>query len=246
MDNIFVATTFDWDHRWPNRWQRRANGVLARLNVPARLTPPAPVLANVENRMNLFFLAEQTAAYGVAGDLVDIGCNAGESTIVLQTVASRLCPEKVVHAYDSFEGLPEIGSVDAKDGIYQKGSMVADVESFKRNFDVLGLSLPVIHKGWFEETIPRELPDRISFAAIDGDLYSSTKHVLPHVYERMTRGAIGIFNVYSDRTKLDRQVPQYYLSPGVKRAADEFFADKPEKVDLLYSGEYTNGYFRKK
>ena len=246
MDNIFVATTFDWDHRYPNRWQRGANGVLARLNVPARLSPPAPVLANVETRMNLFFLAEQTAAYGVIGDVVDIGCNAGESTIVLQTVVSRLAPEKVVHAYDSFEGLPEIGAVDAKDGIYAKGCMAADVEAFKRNFGALDLTLPVIHKGWFEETIPRFLPDRISLAAIDGDLYSSTKHVLPHVYERMSAGAIGFFNVYSDRAKLDRQVPKYYLSPGVKRAADEFFADKPEKVDLLYSGEYTNGYFRKK
>jgi O-methyltransferase len=246
MDNIFVATTFDWDHRWPNHWQRRANGVLERFGVPARLTPPAPVLANVENRMNLFFLAEQTAAYGVPGDVCDIGCNAGESTIVLSTVLSRLAPEKVVHAYDSFEGLPEIGPVDAEDGIYKKGCMAADLETFIKKFETLALRLPVIHKGWFEETIPRHLPDRISFCAIDGDLYSSTKHVLPHVYERMSPGAIGIFNVYSDRSKLDRQVPKYYLSPGVKRAADEFFADKPEKVDLLYSGEYTNGYFRKK
>ena len=36
-----------------------------------------------------------------------------------------------------------------------------------------------------------------------------------------------------------------YASPGVKRATDEFFADKPEQVSVLYANEYSNGYFRK-
>ena len=35
-------------------------------------------------------------------------------------------------------------------------------------------------------------------------------------------------------------------SPGVKKACDEFLADKPESVSVLYSGHYTTGYFRKK
>jgi hypothetical protein len=37
-----------------------------------------------------------------------------------------------------------------------------------------------------------------------------------------------------------------YRSPGVKRATDEFFKDKPEKVHVLYANEYSNGFFRKK
>ncbi|HOY28766.1 MAG TPA: TylF/MycF/NovP-related O-methyltransferase, partial [Flavobacteriales bacterium] len=102
------------------------------------------------------------------------------------------------------------------------------------------------HKGWFEATIPSQLPERISFALIDGDLYESTKHVLPHLYERMAPGAIGMIAVYYDEAIYPRKaLAGGYKSPGVKRATDEFFRDKPEKVSLLYANEYSNGYFRK-
>jgi hypothetical protein len=33
--------------------------------------------------------------------------------------------------------------------------------------------------------------------------------------------------------------------PGVKRACDEFFADKPERMYALYAGPYAHGFFRK-
>ena len=101
-------------------------------------------------------------------------------------------------------------------------------------------------KGWFEATVPKELPERISFVLIDGDLYESTRHVLPHVYERMSPGAIGMIAVYYDPAVFPRKgISGGYMSPGVKRATDEFFKDKPEKVHLLYANEYSNGYFRK-
>ena len=35
------------------------------------------------------------------------------------------------------------------------------------------------------------------------------------------------------------------LLPGVKRACDEFFAAKPEKISFIYSAEMSHGYFRK-
>jgi hypothetical protein len=52
--------------------------------------------------------------------------------------------------------------------------------------------------------------------------------------------------VYYDESIFPREgLPGEFRSPGVKRATDQFFADKPEKVSLLYAGEYSNGYFRK-
>jgi len=246
MDNAFIATTFDWDHRTPSSWQRFANKVLGKLNIPVRLTPAPADMANVEARMNLFHLLEQTMANQVPGDVVDLGCNAGDSTIVMQRIVTALDPTKQVHAYDSFEGLPALTASDSKDGVYGKGYMAAGLDLFTKNFNALGLKLPNTHKGWFESTIPRELPEKISFALFDGDLYESTKHLLPHVYERMSPGAIGMIAVYYDAATLARKgVSGGYRSPGVKRATDEFFKDKPEKVHVLYANEYTNGYFRK-
>lgn len=196
--------------------------------------------------MNLFHLLEQVIAYGVPGDVVDLGCNDGDSTIVMRKVLDAIAPERELHGFDSFEGLPDIPDTDIKDGVYSKGNMAVPAERLLHKFNALGLKLPHIHKGWFNETVPKELPDRIAFALIDGDLYSSTMDLLPHVYERMSPGAIGMFAIYVDEAIFPRPGLQgYYRSPGVKRAVDEFFADKPEKAGLLYCCEYSNGYFRK-
>lgn len=246
MDNAFIATTFDWDHRTPTGRQRLLNKILRKLKLRAQVTPTRSDMANVESRINLFHLLEQTVSNKVAGDIVDLGCNAGDSTIVMQKVVKALAPDKQVHAYDSFEGLPELSANDSRDGVYQKGYMAAGLELFESRFKALGLKMPHTHKGWFEATVPSELPDQISFALIDGDLYESTRHVLPHVYERMSPGAIGMIAVYYDESVFPREgLAGGYRSPGVKRATDEFFKDKPERVSVLYANEYSNGYFRK-
>lgn len=246
MHNAFIATLFDWDHRTPTAWQRYANKVLRKLRVPVKLTPPQPFQANIEVRMNLFHLLDQVIAYGVPGDVVELGCNDGDCTIVMRKMLDAMAPGRELHAYDSFEGLPAPGDGDRADGVYAEGNMAVPVERLIGKFHRLGLKLPHLHKGWFSDTVPSQLPDQISFALIDGDLYSSTMDVLPHVYARMPKGAIGMIAVYVDETIFPRPGLQgYYKSPGVKRAVDEFFADKPEKVSLLYSCENSNAYFRK-
>lgn len=246
MENTFIATYFDWDHRTPRESHRLANRVLNKLRLNGRVIPKTPGMSSVETRMNIFHLASQTAAYKVAGDVVEVGCNSGESSIVIQKVLHECAPEKQFHVFDSFEGLPELQGQDLKDGIYDKGSMTARLDEFKKNFSDVGLDLPHLHKGWFEDTIPSCLPDRISFAVVDCDLYTSTKHVLPHVYERLVPGAICLFGVYYDEKVFPRlYTTGAFKSPGVKRACDEFFEDKPEKVSVLYACEYSNGYFRK-
>lgn len=246
MNNTFIATYFDWDHRTPRKRHRLANRVLNKFRLNGQVIPKTPGMANVEARMNIFHLASQTAAYKVSGDVVEVGCNAGESSIAIQKVLHEYAPEKQFHVFDSFEGLPELKRDDIKDGIYDKGSMTARLDEFKKNFSDVGLDLPHIHKGWFEDTVPSCLPDKISFAVVDCDLYSSTKYVLPYVYERLTPGAICFFGVYYDEKVFSRPYTAGpFKSPGVKRACDEFFADKPEKVSVLYACEYSNGYFRK-
>jgi len=246
MDDIVVARL----NRPPGRRQRIANEVLARLGTGLRVAPRPYSwgYGNVESRVNVFHLASQTCAYDVPGDLVEVGCALGGSSVVIQSVLSAGGETgKSFHVYDSFEGLPEPSATDAVDSVYRKGDMAAPLERFEASFRHIGLpTLPVIHRGWFDDTIPAQLPDRISFALIDCDLYTSTAHVLPHVYSRMSPGAIAMFGVYYDPAVYPCEgIQDTYASPGVKRATDEFFADKPERVSVLYANEYSNGYFRK-
>jgi len=238
-------------NRPPSPRRRVVNRVLSLLGLQHRLVarPYSWGFGNVESRVNLFHLASQTCAYGVPGDLVEVGCASGESSVVIQSVVSACAgPDKRFHVYDSFEGLPELSATDAADGVYRPGDMTAPIERFEANFRRAGVAtLPVIHRGWFEDTIPAQLPDRISFAMIDCDLYASTLRVLPAIYARMSPGAIGMFGVYYDPAVYAREnIVATYASPGVKRATDEFFADKPEQVSVLYANEYSNGYFRKR
>lgn len=246
MDDIVVARL----NRSPGRRHQLTNGLLARLGTRLRVSDPPYHwgYGNVESRMNVFHLASQTCAYGVPGDLVEIGCAIGESSVVIQSVLSAAGNSgKRFHVYDSFEGLPIPTDYDATDGIYHQGDMAAPLAKFEDTFHRAGLAArPEVHKGWFEETIPAQLPDAISFALIDCDLYASTAHVLPHVYARMSPGAIAMFGVYYDPEIFARDgIRETYASPGVKRATDEFFADKPERVSVLYANEYSNGYFRR-
>ena len=114
-------------------------------------------------------------------------------------------------------------------------------EKLAANFDRYGLRQPVVHAGWFDDTLPDGLPERIAFAHLDGDLYASIRVSLEHVYPRLSHGAICLIDDYCDRQLLD----EYDYLPGVKKACDEFLADKPEQVSVLYAGAFAHGFFRK-
>lgn len=249
MDNAFISQYLHWDDRSSKNWHRPINKVLAKLRINALLIQRAYPFrnGNSEARMNVFHLASQCAAMNIPGDMIELGCNSGESSIIIQKVINHYSPDKKLHCFDSFEGLPELHGEDKTEGVYAEGFMEAALQEFYDNFKAVGIDPPEnVNKGWFNETVPQNLPDQISFALVDGDIYDSTKYVLPYVYERLAPGAVCMLGVYYDDKIFSRPHtwPQH-KSPGVKRATDEFFADKPESVSVLYANEYSNGYFRK-
>lgn len=145
-----------------------------------------------------------------------------DSTIVMQKIdPPRWHRRSKSMPTDSFEGLPELTENDSKDGVYSKGYMAAGLELFTQKFNALGLKMPAYPQGLVRGNGASQLPDRISFALLDGRILRSTKHLLPHVYERMAPGAIGMIacmqwgKIYP-RTDLAGG----YRSPGVKRATD--------------------------
>jgi O-methyltransferase len=201
-------------------------------------------MASIESRMNIFHLLSQVLVFGVPGEVVEVGCHAGESTVVLQRIIRDLDPSRELYAFDSFQGVPPSEAAD--EGVYQAGDMAASLKKFYDNFDRLQLKRPVVHAGWFEETLPKGMPERIAFAFLDADLYRSTLFALQAVYPRLSLGAICALGVYWDPdTRVALTTDRNYKSPGVKQACDEFLADKPERVSLLLAGNYTSGYFRK-
>ncbi|MGH3751279.1 MAG: TylF/MycF/NovP-related O-methyltransferase [Pseudonocardiaceae bacterium] len=116
--------------------------------------------------MNMYHLVSQVIAYGVDGDVVELGCNEGQSAVLIQRVINNLGSTKVLHLYDSFEGLPSTAAGD--DSSYQERDLATTEDAVRASFHRYGLPQPVVHRGWFSETLPAGLPASISFAHPDG------------------------------------------------------------------------------
>jgi O-methyltransferase len=262
MDDFFIAEYFDWKVRRHSYIDRLLNRALHKVGlnigfpfsllldrfdsiaekIEGRALSPlrSGLMTNVEQRMNMYHLVSQVLAYGVDGDLVELGCNSGQSSVLITKIMRFYNSDKRLFVYDSFEGLPPLNQIDGS--AYYRGQLKTTEDALRYNFDMCNLPLPEIRRGWFSDTLPSDLPDKISFAHLDGDLYDSIRLSLEHVYPRLTKGAICLIDDYNDPAI---NPVGWNKLPGVKKACDEYLSNKTEKVTLLYAGVYPHGFFRK-
>ncbi len=146
-----------------------------------------------------------------AGDFVELGCYEGDTSILLAEILKFT--NKKLWIYDSFEGLPEKTNEDASEAgrNFQKGVLAVSKRDVKLRFLRSGLPVPIIKKAWFNELTDADLPPKIAFAFLDGDLYQSIKDSLKLVENKMTSGGVIIVHDYNN--------PEL---PGVTRAVDEW------------------------
>jgi len=257
LDNFFIARDFDWQIRRSSNLDRGLNLITRHFGVTCdtanfidtlihritgkKFSPTRSGMAtNVEQRINMYHLVSQVLAYNVEGDLVEVGCFEGLSATLFTKVIASFKSKKKLYVYDSFEGLPSTRSVDGNS--YKKGDLFTTQDALVNNFKMHALDLPVIHKGWFEDTLPDSLPESICFAHLDGDLYDSILVSLKHVYPRLSKGAICLIDDYCDPSI---NPDGWNYLPGVKKACDEFMADKPEEICYIFSGAFSHAFFRK-
>ncbi|MHB1605945.1 MAG: class I SAM-dependent methyltransferase [Leptospirales bacterium] len=115
-------------------------------------------------------------------------CEFGVATGKSIDQISKLIAPKVVHGFDSFQGLPE----DWRSG-FEKGRF-----SQEDRVPQVGENVQ-LHIGWFDKTVPefaREYSGPASFFHIDCDLYASTKVVFDYMGDRLLPGSILLFDEY--------------------------------------------------
>ena len=193
-----------------------------------------------EQMLNLYYLLRETL--GLPGEVIELGTYRGLTAILLQKTLKQAGSSKKLHLYDSFEGLPEkqiedfvlseerMRRVDFLDNRrVNKGWFSSPLEVLKAQFLDFNEPLPEIHPGFFEKTLPGELPEKIAFAHLDADFYSSTKIALEAILPRMVKGSILVVDDYCDLAVHPRQ----NTFPGVKQACDEIFGSS---LDILCGG----------
>ena len=70
-------------------------------------------------------------------------------------------------------------------------------------------------KGMVEDTIPGEGLDEIAILRIDTDWYSSTKHTLENLYDRVSLGGLIIFDDYESWQGARSAVDEFFKSRGM-------------------------------
>ena len=161
----------------------------------------------------------------VPGVLVECGVWRGGSAGVMALAARHAGEPRMLHLFDSFEGLPEPQAIDeaaAHDysGGRSSGELTPinrceagreEVESFL--FGRLGLERARVqfHPGWFQNTVPLAAPQISSIALLrlDGDWYESTQVCLEHLYPKLAPGGLVILD-------------DYFAWAGCRKATDEY------------------------
>lgn len=173
-----------------------------------------PSIINMDQIKNLVVYLNDSIENNIEGDVVEFGCYVGESTKYLMKTIVTNGSDKKLYAYDSFEGLPPLSKWEEGTG-WKAGTLVSTEEILKSNFDQNNLPYPIIHKDWFKNVPEDKIPEKISFAFLDGDFYDSIYDSLNKVFDKVSDGGYICFHDYQ-RVDL----------PGVRAAIEDVFREK--------------------
>lgn len=158
----------------------------------------------------------------VDGDFVEFGCYKGDTSLLIAEIL--LGTSKKLWLYDSFEGLPEKTVEDYSEigRDFKKGELLASKKELKKRFLRAGLKVPIIKSGWFSDLNRGDIPDKISFAFIDCDLYDSTKAAFKLVEKNIVNEGIILVHDYNN-----------VALPGVAKFVDGWNANGEHKVEIF-------------
>lgn len=146
----------------------------------------------------------------LVGDVVDLGCYRGGTSLVLR----RLAPDKQLHLYDTWNGNP----FDDDLCHHKKDEWKASLEDCQQ---LVGNSdLVYYFKGVFPESVPdyiSEAHNKFCFVYVDMDTYQSTLDAIRFFWPRMVSGGKMVFDDY-----------RWHACAGVEKAVDESFTNFAE------------------
>jgi O-methyltransferase len=180
------------------------------------LTSP-PELTNIESRRcrrQLFYQLPDTTP----GCFVKAGVYKGGSASLLRSILDSDA-SRTLHLFDTFEGMTE---ADHRKDMHRAGDF-SDT-SLEQVRKTVGEDRVVYHPGLLPGTFSAIEGERIAFAHVDVDLFSSVTACCEFMYPRMSAGGCIVFDDYT-----------YPTCPGAGEAVDRFFRDKPE-VPHAYQG----------
>ncbi|MCL4367010.1 TylF/MycF family methyltransferase [Patescibacteria group bacterium] len=207
----------DWSGVYPDRqitsirsiiWDKKFQDFSLRLHKERR------ILLSIREMWNLYNLVKKTQ--GIKGDIAEIGVYRGGS-------AKLICFAKGQRRLYLFDNFGKEIQVNSQYDLIRTGDIVSaelkDVRSYLRRYRNV-----YFYPGIFPTSItPKLSNEKFSFVHLDTDLYDSTSAGLIFFYPRISKRGIIMTHDYNNKS-----------CPGVKKAFDDFFKDKPEMVVELW------------
>ena len=171
------------------------------------------------------------ATHDVAGEVCEFGVAQGATTAVLAHELLSVGDRRDLWLFDSFAGLPPPTDQDVMiDDVLGLGSMAAYAgtmalprSAVERQLRKVGYPEERCHiRAGFvtSETGVEIMPDAVSFAYIDFDLYQPIKNALRLVDHRISSGGVIVVDDYG------------YFSAGARTAVDEFASTRTDHYEV--------------
>lgn len=183
------------------------------------------------------------ALRNVPGDIVECGVWKGgcSMAMMLTLVMMQERAGKVVHMFDSFEGLPAPQPIDgraaeawSKDRIspnYHDNCRADYAEVAANMAEFFPGGGYEIHRGWFEDTLPK-FSKPISVLRIDCDWYSGVTKCLQYLMPLVSQGGIVI-------------IDDYFAWDGCVRAVHQWMAASTKPYRIRSMPDDAGAYFVK-
>lgn len=151
----------------------------------------------------------------VQGDYVECGVWRGGMSAAISEI---LGPDKKIHLFDSFEGLPAAAEIDGSAAInWQKNvndpgyynNCSAEVNYVENAMKLARHDNYSIYPGWFSETLPGFSKRPIGILRLDGDWYDSIMTSLVYLFPMVVDGGLIILDDYGQWDGCSRAVHKY-------------------------------------
>lgn len=215
-------------------WDDTKRSIITRVD-PRTMTGPPKLDPLVE-------AVRHIVRHQIPGEVVECGVwRGGSMQAMALTLLSLDDTSRELHLFDTFEGMPPPTADDTQkraDGtIISAADALARSARDSRVWAVAGLDdvqeamaesgYPAdriqYHVGMVEDTLPAQAPQQIAILRLDTDWYSSTKHELETLYERLSPGGVLMLDDYS-------------TWDGARKATDEWLAATGEMLFLVPMG----------
>jgi O-methyltransferase len=182
-------------------------------------------VTSIERMFALYMASKYVARNDITGDIVECGVwKGGSSMLCALTLKLMQETQRKLYLYDTFEGMTEPTEKD----VNYKGEKAVKEEfnkwcSIPLGYvwrDMVSTGYPyqnfVFVKGKVEDTIPRNIPEKIALLRLDTDFYESTYHEMVHLFPRLVAGGVLIIDDYGHFKGAREAVDKYLRENNVK------------------------------